>query len=134
MAIVFLCTPYYYSQYTTVLCSLVTSNYWQTHICRSILFILNTNQKVLLDNFFFKLYFIILFYVLLKPFIIYPRNLSHNNSMLLLPAIYFLLGFNVLNASNGNDVKKQNVTISLHSHKNSKLYVYSCILYQSNVI
>lgn len=131
MAIVFLCTPYYYSQYDR---TLVTSNYWQTLICRSILFILNTNQNVLLGNFFLKLYFIILFYVLLKPSIIYPRNLSHNNSMLLLPAIYYLLSFNFLNASNGYDVKKQNVTISLHSHKNSKSYVYNCILYQSNVI
>ncbi|CAI6362771.1 unnamed protein product [Macrosiphum euphorbiae] len=49
----------------------------------------------------------------------YPRNRSHTNSILLLPAIYFLLSFNVLNASNENDVKKQNVTISLHSHKNN---------------
>ncbi|KAL4084644.1 hypothetical protein QTP88_027571 [Uroleucon formosanum] len=39
--------------------------------------------------------------------------------MLLLPAIYYLLSFNFLNASNGYDVKKQNVTISLHSHKNN---------------
>jgi len=50
----------------------------------------------------------------------YSRNRSHNNSMLLLPAIYFLLSFDILNASNENDVQVQNVTISLHSHKNSK--------------
>lgn len=30
-----------------------------------------------------------------------------------------MLGINVLNASNENDTKKQNVTISLHSHKNN---------------
>ncbi|XP_060850877.1 uncharacterized protein LOC132929506 isoform X2 [Rhopalosiphum padi] len=39
--------------------------------------------------------------------------------MLLLPAIYFLLSFDILNASNENDVQVQNVTISLHSHKNN---------------
>jgi len=51
----------------------------------------------------------------------YPRNQNHNSSMVFLPVVlYFLLSFHILNASNENDVQNQNVTISLHSHNNSK--------------
>uniref|UniRef100_A0A2H8TRV2 Tyrosine-protein kinase receptor Tie-1 n=1 Tax=Melanaphis sacchari TaxID=742174 RepID=A0A2H8TRV2_9HEMI len=39
--------------------------------------------------------------------------------MLLLPAICFLLCVDILNASNKNDLQKQNITISFHSHKNN---------------
>jgi len=44
--------------------------------------------------------------------------------MVLLPvALYFLLNFHIINALSENDVQTlqtQNVTISLHSHNNSK--------------